>query len=185
MFELVGDSLQVANGASIDYETATSHSVRVRATYGGGTVHESEFVVQVENKPITDIQMSSGGSVRENEAAGTLVATFQAFENPLEPTATFSLIDDANGLFVLDGNQLKVAPAATFNFGAQNSHTIIIRASDASGPAYEESFDISVQQAGPIVGTPRSGIVSTEPPLTTQYWPWPATTRSTAPAGPI
>jgi Ca2+-binding RTX toxin-like protein len=41
--------LVVANGASIDYETATSHSVMVRVTDAAGAYHDEQFTISVIN----------------------------------------------------------------------------------------------------------------------------------------
>ncbi|MCB1425751.1 MAG: hypothetical protein KDJ89_08430, partial [Notoacmeibacter sp.] len=108
LFELDGGMLKVAAGAVIDYEAATSHTIRVSVTDDAGASFEKDFVIQVTNMPVSDIALASGGTVEENAAGGTVVATFEASENPVEPSATFALVDDANSLFVLDGNTLKV-----------------------------------------------------------------------------
>ena len=150
LFRLDGDTLKVAPGALIDFEVATSHTVRIETTYGNGSTDSKDFVIQVVNQPISDVALASGGLVRETDIAGTVIATFEAFENPLEPTATFSLIDDAGGLFELEGHELKVAAGASIDYFAQSSHTVTIGASDASGPLHQENFDIEVLGDGPI-----------------------------------
>ncbi|MEZ5809370.1 MAG: DUF4214 domain-containing protein [Zhengella sp.] len=144
LFELDGGMLKVAAGAVIDYEAATSHTIRVSVTDDAGASFEKDFVIQVTNMPVSDIALASGGTVEENAAGGTVVATFEASENPVEPSATFTLMDDANGLFVLDGNTLKLAPGAVIDYEAATSHTVRIAATDATGPAYEEDFVIQV-----------------------------------------
>ncbi|MEZ5808047.1 MAG: Ig-like domain-containing protein [Zhengella sp.] len=98
LFLLDGNTLKVAPGAVIDYETATSHTVRIAASDATGPAYEEDFTIQVANMPVSDIALASGGTVEENAAGGTVVATFEASENPVEPSATFTLMDDANGL---------------------------------------------------------------------------------------
>ncbi len=154
LFELLGNTLVVADGASLDYETQQSHTVTVRAQEGSAPPEERNFVIQIQDRPISDIAISSGGIVRETDTAGALVATFEASENPVEPTAVFTLIEDGAGSFVLNGNRLEVAPGATFDYNTQSNHIVTIGASDPGGPVFEESFDILVQNVGPIVGTP-------------------------------
>ncbi|MCB1426962.1 MAG: VCBS repeat-containing protein, partial [Notoacmeibacter sp.] len=144
LFALDGNILKLVDGAAIDYETATSHIVRISAVGISGPAYEEDFVIQVTNMPVADIALASGGTVEENAAGGTVVATFEASENPVEPSATFTLMDDANGLFVLDGNTLKLAPGAVIDYETATSHTVRIAASDATGPAYEEDFVIQV-----------------------------------------
>ncbi len=154
LFVLEQNVLKVANGAAIDYETATSHTVVLQAVDGSGQPYEEEFVIQIANMAISDIAIASGGSVNENAAADTVVATFEASENPLEPTAIYTLVDDANGLFYLDGNTLKVADGATLDFEAATTQTVRVSATDGTGPAHEEDFVIDVNDLG---GTPITG----------------------------
>ena len=154
LFVLEDNVLRVANGAVIDYETATSHTVLLQAVDGSGQPYEEEFVIQIANMAISDIAIASGGSVHENSAAHTVVATFEASENPLEPAAVYTLVDDANGRFYLDGNTLKVADGATLDFEVATSHTVRVSATDGTGPAHEEDFVIAVNDVGgaPITG---------------------------------
>ena len=147
LFILDGNTLRVAAGSNIDYETATSHTVMVSATDGSGAAHVENFTIQVTNMAISDIALSSGGVIVENSASGSTVATFEASENPVEPTATFSLINDANGLFVMDGNTLRVAAGAVIDYELDTAHTVRIAASDGTGPTYEEDFIIQVVNA--------------------------------------
>ncbi|MEZ5808953.1 MAG: DUF4214 domain-containing protein [Zhengella sp.] len=158
LFVLDGNTLKLAPGAVIDYETATSHTVRIAASDATGPAHEEDFTIQVANMPVSDIALASGGTVEENAAGGTMVTTFEASENLVEPSATFTLMDDADGLFVLDGDTLKVAPGIyTSTTEAATSHTVRIAASDATtGPAYEEDFTIQITDvSGQVVmGTP-------------------------------
>ena len=160
LFELQDNTLVVADGASLDFETQQSHTVTVRAQEGSAPPEDRNFVIQVQDRPISDIAISSGGIVRETDTAGTLVAIFEASENPVEPTAVFTLIEDGDGSFVLNGNQLEVAPGATFDFDTQSNYIVKIGASDPGGPVFEESFDILVQNVGPIVGTPDPDVLN-------------------------
>ncbi len=60
-FTLVGDQLVVANGAAIDFETATSHSVTVQVTDASGLSLTKSLNINVidANDPISDILLSS------------------------------------------------------------------------------------------------------------------------------
>ena len=147
LFVLDGNSIRVAENAVIDFETATSHRVRIGATDGTGPIYEEEFNIRVADVPISDIAIQSGGQVTEGAAAGTVVASFQAFENPVEPTAVFSLLDDANGRFVLDGNVLKVSQGAIIDFEDTPTLTVEIAANDPGGLPFSEQFEIVVIDA--------------------------------------
>ena len=154
-------NLVVADGASIDFETQQAANIIISATNLNGEVFEKAFEITVENMPISDITMVSGGTVREGAADDTVVATFESSENPVEPTAVLSIVSGGDGLFYLDGNELKVSPnaGAVFDFDSQSNYFITFSATDGNGPAYEESFDIFVENVGPILGTPDEDIL--------------------------
>ncbi len=48
-FEIVGDELRVTTGATLDYETSTSHFVTIEAQDSGGLVYSKIFTIQVTN----------------------------------------------------------------------------------------------------------------------------------------
>ena len=155
-------NLVVADGANIDFETQQTANIVISATNLNGEVFEKAFEITVENMPISDIAMVSGGTVREGAADDTVVATFESSENPVEPTAVLSIVSGGDGLFYLDGNELKVSPnaGAVFDFDTQSNYFITFSATDGTGPAYEESFDIFVENVGPILGTPDEDILN-------------------------
>ncbi len=160
LFAIDGSDLVVADDAVIDYEVAVDHTVRVVSVSSTGVITGEYFEIAVTNMPINDIALVSGGSVRENAATDTVVAIFEASENPVEPTAVFSIVSGGDGKFYLDGNELKVSPGAAFDFDNQSNYSITFSTTDGTGPAYEESFDIFVEKSGPIVGTPDEDILN-------------------------
>ena len=157
-FVLDGNDLKIAPGAVVDFEQGATRTVRMIAS-DGGTAFQKDVLLQITNMAISDIEMVSGGTVRESAAANTVVATFEASENPAEPTADFSIVSGGDGQFYLDGNELKVSPGTTFDFDDQSNYFITFSATDGTGPAYEESFDIFVENVGPILGTPDEDVL--------------------------
>lgn len=97
-------------------------------------------VVGVNDAP-TDIALS-GSTVAENAAIGTLVGTVAATDVDAGDSITFSLIDNAGGAFVLDGNAIRVAGA--IDYEASTTRQITIRATDAAGAFYDETLSIAV-----------------------------------------
>jgi len=89
------------------------------------------------NEPPTDITLSQN-SIAENSATGTVVAQLSTADSDSD-THTYSLIDDAEGRFVIEGNELKVADGSKLDFEATTSHTIKIRTADNGEPA--QSFE--------------------------------------------
>ena len=143
-FQLVGAELQVANGALLDFESASSHTITVRVTDGGGLSFDKTFAVAVINvaEAPTDFTLS-GAALGITPATDMLVG---AFENIVEPDAgntyTFTLLDSAGGRFKVVGNELLVANGSLL--GANTSHDITARVTDSSGSLVDKSFTVSV-----------------------------------------
>ncbi len=70
-FTLAGDKLVVATGATLDYETATSHSVTVRVIDSAGASFDQVFSIGVDNVAGKSI---SGSSKADSMLAGTTLA---------------------------------------------------------------------------------------------------------------
>ena len=159
IFEIDGMELYLKADTLLDFEAKTQFLVTVEVDdpdVGPTPDANTAFTLEITNQPITDIEIESGGSVDENSAADTVVATFQASENPVEPLAQFRLIDDASGLFYLDGNTLRVADGAQLDFESATQHTVVIGATDGTGPEVSETFNIQINDVSgkTIYGTP-------------------------------
>ncbi|MBN1256230.1 MAG: cadherin domain-containing protein [Planctomycetes bacterium] len=151
-FEIVEDSgewkLQVAPGATLDYETTSSHDITIRADDGNGGIYDEVFtiiVLDIDEAP-TDISLSNS-DIAENSPAGTLVGIITGTD-PNGDTLSFSLQSDPSGNFEVidDGGtwKLQVAPGATLDYETAISHDITIRADDGNGWTYDENFTIAV-----------------------------------------
>ncbi|MBD2043131.1 putative Ig domain-containing protein [Microcoleus sp. FACHB-672] len=102
-----------------------------------------------------DILLSSV-AVNENSPAGTLIGSLSASDPDADDTHTYALLDDAGGRFIINGNQLKVAPGASLDFETQPSHTIKVRVTDAAGNIFDKDFPITLQNINeaPATGNP-------------------------------
>ncbi len=143
LFEVAGTSLRVKAGASLDFETATSLQVIVRATDAGGLTYDETLTISVTNvnETPTDIALA-GQTVQENAAAGTLVGTLSATDPDAAGASNFTLVDNAGGRFAIVGNQLVVA--GPIDYEGATSHQVKVRVTDAGGLSYEETFTIGV-----------------------------------------
>jgi hypothetical protein len=112
-----------------------------------------------DNQPPTDITVQ-GGTVAENAAAGTLVATLGGVDP--DPGETFSFgIEDPTGSFVVSGNRIRVAQGARIDYESQSSFTVTISVTDSAGYNYAEDLVIEVRDVADgvpsvIVGTSAS-----------------------------
>ena len=111
-FEIVGNEIRLKTGATLDYETATSHNVNVTVTDAGGLTRTETVTIAVtnQNEAPTDITVA-GGSVQENAAAGTVVATLGATDPDAGSTFTYTLSSDPSGKFEVVGNESASRPA--------------------------------------------------------------------------
>jgi len=89
----------------------------------------------------TDISLA-GNEVAENSAGGTVVGTVSATDPNPGDVITLTMVDDAGGLFELDGDAIVVKGSLNFELG--ESHTVTIRAEDTGGKTRTESFIVDV-----------------------------------------
>ena len=145
-FALDGDKIVVAG--AIDYETATSHAIRVRVTDGDGHTFEKTLTISVtdvpnENEAPTDI-LPDVATVAENSANGTEVATLSAVDPNTGDTFTFELVDTAGGRFEIVGNKLVVKDSTGLDYEAATSHTVVVKVTDAGGLSIEQEITVNV-----------------------------------------
>ena len=144
-FTIDGDQLKA--GASFDFETKPSYTVRVRSTDQDGLFTEQAFTITVTDVDEAPTAISlAGNTVVENQPSGTVVGQLSTADPDVGNSFTFSLVTgtggDDNGSFTIDGNQLKTN--ASFNFEARNSYTVRVRSTDQDGLYAEQAFTITV-----------------------------------------
>ena len=136
----------------LDYETATSHSITVRATSSDTSFSTQGFTINVIDKnedgvgPVSDSNPAAD-TVNENAAAGTAVG-ITAFASDPDPsdTITYSLDDSAGGRFTIDANTGVVTGAngTLLDRETASSHTITVRATSSDTSFSTEDFTITV-----------------------------------------
>ncbi|MGI9420425.1 MAG: cadherin domain-containing protein, partial [Geminicoccaceae bacterium] len=138
----------VADGAVLDLEAAASHDIVVEVTDAGGLSHSESFTIDLENvnEGPVDLALSSGGAVLENAAAGTVVAQITGTDPDAGDVLSYSLADDAGGLFAIDpaSGEVTVAEGAVLDHQVAASHDVTVRVTDAAGESYDEVFTIAV-----------------------------------------
>jgi type VI protein secretion system component Hcp len=88
-----------------------------------------------------DIDLSNA-SIAENSAAGAVVGLLTASGLAPGETVTFSLLDDADGRFAIDGTNLVVAGA--LDFETAPSQTVTVQFTRFGGTVYSEAFTVAV-----------------------------------------
>ncbi|MEO1656317.1 MAG: cadherin domain-containing protein [Pseudomonadota bacterium] len=146
--------LTVANAGAINYESATAHTISVRATHVDGEHRTENFTIGVQNAAPTDIIPTGSMSVSESAGNGTQVANFN-HSDPSGGAVTYSLTNSAGGRFAINASNgiLTVANAGLINYESATSHGITVRIRDAGGAIRNENFTIGVINVneGPVV----------------------------------
>jgi len=139
--------ITVADGSLLNYEAATSHTVTVRVTDASGATYDETFTINLTNANEGPSELTiAGGTVSENAAAGTYVATASATDPDSGESMTYSLSDDAEGRFEIDPatGVITVAEGGSLNYETGQSHQITVRATDSSGESVDRTIDIDV-----------------------------------------
>ncbi|WP_236344901.1 cadherin domain-containing protein [Paenibacillus plantiphilus] len=144
-FTISGSDL--VTSTTLDFETKSSYSIRVRVTDSANNTFDKEFTISVTNvnETPTDIDLSND-SVLENVSIGTTVGALSATDDDVSDTFTYTLVAGAgstdNASFSITGNELKTGTA--IDYETKNSYSIRVRATDNGGLSVEKQFTITV-----------------------------------------
>ena len=144
-FNLNGNVLRATS--SLDFETKSSYTVRVRSTDQGGLFTEKAFVITVTNanEAPTDIALSSA-VIAENAGANATVGTLSSTDPDAGSTFTYTLVagagDTDNASFNINAGSLRAT--SNLDFENKSSYTIRLRSTDQGGLFTEKVFVISV-----------------------------------------
>jgi VCBS repeat-containing protein len=141
--------ITVADGAALDYESATRHDIKVEVTDAGGLSTSRTFTIAVTdvNEAPSIIALSSN-RVLEGASAGTVVGTVSAFDLDIGDALTFALTDDAGGRFAIDPNTgvITVADGTLLDHGSADQHSIEVTVSDTQGLSDTATYAIELQK---------------------------------------
>jgi hypothetical protein len=145
-FSIVGNALQTA--VSLNYEAKSSYSVRVRATDSSALSFEKAFTISVTNanEAPTSISLSSN-SIQEGNQLNAVIGTLSAIDADVSDSVSFSIVSGGDK-FNISGAQLRAS--VVFDRETASSHLVTVRATDAGGLSLDQSFSISVSNAGPV-----------------------------------
>ena len=138
--------------ASLDAETAASHNITVRATSSDTSFSTQVFTINVSDVDEFDVgavsdSNGSGNTVAEDAIVGTTVSVTASASDAdaTNNTITYSLDDDASGLFTIDANS-GVVTVATASLDAETatSHNITVRATSSDTSFSTQVFTINV-----------------------------------------
>jgi Ca2+-binding RTX toxin-like protein len=126
-------------------ENVGNLSLRVTATDKVGESVNSNFnlrTVNVNDAPL-DINLSNS-SINENSKTGKVIGNLSTLDPDVGDTHTYSLINDADGRFILDGKKLLVAANNRLDFETNRNHLIEVQATDKAGLSITKNLTINV-----------------------------------------
>ncbi|MEL6980706.1 MAG: calcium-binding protein, partial [Pseudomonadota bacterium] len=109
-------------------------------TFSDGTISLADAV---DDTP-TDISIASGGSVAENAANPTVVASLATTDADSGESFTYAITNDPSGFFEISGSNIIVKAGAALNFETATSHDVTVRVTDSAGLTYSETLTLSV-----------------------------------------
>ena len=122
LFAIDANTGVVTVAAALDYETATSHTITVLATSSDGSTNSDDFTINVTNVNDNLVVGPTDSNVAANTVAedaivgATVGVTALATDADVGATITYSLDDDAGGLFAIDANTGVVTVAAALDY---------------------------------------------------------------------
>ncbi len=169
LFKINGDGEVTVNGP-LDYEAigGASHDITVLATSTDGSTSSKSFTISVTDDPdehdvsdISDIN-SSPNQVPENVSGASVGITASATDADAADTVTYTLSDDAGGLFTIDADGVvSVASSQGLDYEAAPSHSIEVKATSTDGSSSYKTFTIDV-------GNESNGFLDANEPM--QVW---------------
>jgi VCBS repeat-containing protein len=154
MFDAVHINAEQPSGA----ERSTDHDPIV-----------GRFYIEHPNEAPEDLILD-GNSVDENAPAGTLVGTASAEDPDPEDVLSYSLVNDAGGLFAIDSATGALTTTAPLNHEAQASYDIVVRATDPDGLSVERTVTISVGDVNEAPTAAADAVAVDEDATTGNLW---------------
>ena len=134
----------VTTNAAFDHEANASFSITATVTDQGGLSTQQSFTIAVGdvNEAPTGLAIDHQ-AIDENAPAGTLVGTVTA-SDPDGDSLTYSLVDDAGGLFAIDPATGRLTATASLDYEAAHNYSVTARADDGHGLFTDHVFAIGV-----------------------------------------
>jgi Ca2+-binding RTX toxin-like protein len=152
-FVIVGDQVRVAPGAIFDYEEEDAYyiTVEVRDSQDNTFSTRLRITVQESNAPPTGIHLDNT-LILEDADAGTPVGRLWAWDPNSRDSHSFSLLDDAGGLFEIVDGYVVIAEGASLSLGGATQHQITVRVTDSGGLTHNETITIGLlPNVNPII----------------------------------
>ena len=154
LFSIASDTgiVTLTNSNSLDYETATSHDIVIKATSSDGSTDSKAFTISVidinDNAPV--ITASQSFSIAENSANGASVGTVAVSDADVTATTYQDWAitgGNTNNAFAINNStgELSVADASQLDYETTpTSYNLTITVSDGANTSSAETVTINV-----------------------------------------
>ncbi|NNK94476.1 MAG: tandem-95 repeat protein, partial [Desulfobacterales bacterium] len=143
-------NITIADSSAIDYETLTNYTLTIEASDGTTPVSETVTITVTdinENTvgPVSDSDGATANSVAENGIVGDTVGiTALATDLDATDTITYSLTDDAGGLFAIDSISGTITVANPLDFETATNHSVTVQATSSDSSTSSQAFIITI-----------------------------------------
>lgn len=137
--------IRVADSSLLDFEARQSITLQIQVTDVGGLTATTSVVISLNDvNEIPSLINLAGGTVQENRGAGTFVGQLSAVDPDAGEVLTWTLVDDANGTFVVNSStgRIDVAAGAVLNFEQMAAYGIAVDVTDSGGLTHQQTFTI-------------------------------------------
>lgn len=125
-FTINGNKL--VNNAAFNYDTAQSHTVKIKVTDGGGLSYEKTFTINIIDSITNAVVVLSNSSIAENNAIVADIGTLSVIG--FSGNVTYSIVSGDTASFSINGATLKTTQS--FNYETKNKYTIKVRATSGT-----------------------------------------------------
>ena len=159
-FDISGDLLIAKT--SLDFDTQSTYSVRIRSTDQGGLSTEKSFTITVTD--VNEVPPNSAPigislnnlTIAEHNAVNAVIGTFSTTDPDAgDTTFTYSLVSGdgatGNASFNILGNQLRAS--VIFDYETQTTYSIRVRSTDPSNNTFDKIFTITITDINDGPGT--------------------------------
>ena len=150
LFAIGAASGVVTLAGTLDAEIATSHDIVARATSTDGSISERAFAIAVTDVdeadagPVSDADLAADELSEDAFVGSSAGITASAEDADIDDSVSYSLMNDADGLFSIDETSGVVTLAGALDVEAATSHDIVVRVTSTDGSFSERGFTIAV-----------------------------------------
>ncbi|WP_346187115.1 cadherin domain-containing protein [Rubritalea halochordaticola] len=159
----------ITTTAPLNHESVSQYNLTVTATDSGGLSDTATVIVTVTNVNEAPSAATAAGSVAENSAAGTSVATVLATDPDAGDTLSFAITaGNTGGVFAINANTGLITAAAGLDYESASQYVLTVTVTDDGGLSDVSSVTVDVTDVNEApVANDASGSVAEDAPVGT------------------